>query len=397
MHCHQKDLIIYCIIVNLLYFMTFYLNQKLQQRLAKRQAQGNLRLLKITSGLIDFCSNDYLGLARSQRLRALIQEEEGKYSHLPLGATGSRLLSGNHELFEALEKAVAAYHKAEAALLFNSGYAANTGLLSALPQRGDTVFYDEASHASIKEGIRLSFAKAYAFRHNSVEDLQLKLKHAAGQVYVVVESVYSMDGDKAPLQALAELCQRQQAALLVDEAHAVGLYGDKGEGLTVALGLEQQVFARVLTYGKAIGNHGAAVIGPSVLRDFLINFSSPFIYTTGLPTQALVSLKCAYEILPTLTVEREHVKELATILHRKLNGLSGIRCTPEDSVILSVFLQQPAQLRPLAAALQEKGFDVRPVMSPTVPLGKERLRLIVHAYNTEREIDSLVEAIKELT
>ncbi len=377
--------------------MALSIHQKLQLRLAKREEQGNLRQLRSTAGLVDFCSNDYLGLARSQKLRALLQQEEEKYLHLPLGATGSRLLSGNHELFEALENAVAAYHHAEAALLFNSGYAANTGLLSALPQRGDTIFYDEASHASIKEGIRLSFAKAYAFRHNSTEDLKLKLKHATGQVYVVVESVYSMDGDKAPLQELTALCRQQEAALIVDEAHAVGLYGDEGEGLTVALGLEQQVFARILTYGKAMGNHGAAVVGPKVLRDFLINFSSAFIYTTALPTHALVALTCAYELLPTLTVEREHVKRLAARLYQKLKSTGSVSCTPADSVILSVFLQQPEKLKPLAAALQKDGFDVRPVMSPTVPLGKERLRLIVHAYNTEIEIDGLVEAIKEHT
>jgi len=162
------------------------LSQKLQQKLAERAAQDRLRTLKTTAGLIDFCSNDYLGLARSQKLRALIHKEEENYRHLPLGATGSRLLSGNHGLFEELEGIIASYHKGEAALLFNSGYSANVGLLSALPQRGDTVFYDEASHASMKDGLRLSFAKTYAFRHNSVEDLRQKLQRTSGQVYVLV-------------------------------------------------------------------------------------------------------------------------------------------------------------------------------------------------------------------
>ncbi|PKV62979.1 8-amino-7-oxononanoate synthase [Pontibacter ramchanderi] len=373
------------------------LSQKLQQKLAERAAQDTLRQLKTTAGLIDFCSNDYLGLARSEKLRALIHKEEEHYRHLPLGATGSRLLSGNHGLFEELEGIIASYHKGEAALLFNSGYTANVGLLSALPQRGDTVFYDEASHASMKDGLRLSFAKTYAFRHNSVADLRQKLKHATGQVYVVVESVYSMDGDQAPLRELAQVCTEVNAALIVDEAHAVGLYGSKGEGLTVALGLQDQVFAQVITYGKAMGSHGAAVVGPQVLRDFLINYSRAFIYTTGLPTHALVALKCAYTLLPELAPERERVQQLANRLYQKLNKLSGIRCTPEDSVILSVFPQQPRQLKALAAALQQAGFDVRPVLPPTVPAGTERLRVIVHAYNSEEEIDGLVQAIAKGT
>lgn len=373
------------------------LSDKLQQKLAERAAQGNLRVLKTTSGLVDFCSNDYLGLARSEKLRALIHKEEEKHTQLPLGATGSRLLSGNHPLFEELEGIIARYHHAEAALLFNSGYSANVGLLSALPQRGDTVFYDEASHASMKDGLRLSFAKSHAFRHNNMEDLKQKLGRTTGQVYVLVESVYSMDGDQAPLRELAHICNAYNAALIVDEAHAVGLYGEKGEGLVSALGLEQEVFARVLTYGKAMGLHGAAVVGPQVLRDFLINYSRAFIYTTGLPTHALVALKCAYTLLPDLNRERERAKRLAHQLYLKLNKLSGIRCTPEGSVILSVFLHQPKKLKELAAALQQKGFDVRPVLPPTVPQGTERLRVIVHAFNTEEEIEGLAQAIAQGT
>ncbi|MER2997067.1 aminotransferase class I/II-fold pyridoxal phosphate-dependent enzyme [Pontibacter populi] len=369
------------------------MSERLQQKLAERAAQGNLRVLKTTSGLTDFCSNDYLGLARSEKLQQLIRREEANFNHLPLGATGSRLLSGNHPLFEELETIVAGYHKGESALLFNSGYMANVGLLSALPQRGDTVFYDEASHASMKDGLRLSFAKSYSFRHNDVTDLQQKLKHATGQIFVVVEAVYSMDGDKAPLQELAIVCEEHNAALIVDEAHAVGLYGPNGQGLTVALGLQDKVFAQVITYGKAMGNHGAAIVGPNVLRDYLVNYSRAFIYTTGLPKHALLALKCAYSLLPQLQPERERVKKLAAQLYGQLNTIKGIRCTPADSVILSVFVDDAVQLKPLALALQQQGFDVRPVLSPTVPIGKERLRVIVHAYNTEEEIVGLVQAI----
>ncbi|NEM97301.1 aminotransferase class I/II-fold pyridoxal phosphate-dependent enzyme [Pontibacter burrus] len=369
------------------------MSKKLQLKLAERAAQGTLRELKTTTGLADFCSNDYLGLARSERLQELIQQEQANYSYLPLGATGSRLLSGNHPLFEELETIVAAYHKGESALLYNSGYMANVGLLSALPQRGDTVFYDEASHASMKDGLRLSFAKSYSFRHNDVQDLRHKLQRADGQVYVVVESVYSMDGDQAPLTELAIVCQEHNAALIVDEAHAVGLYGEKGEGLTVALGLEDKVFAQVITYGKAFGNHGAAIVGPKVLRDYLVNYSRAFIYTTGLPTHTLLALKCAYSLLPQLQAERQLVNKLARQLYGQLNNIKGIRCTPADSVILSVMLQDATQLKPMALLLQQQGFDIRPVLSPTVPKGSERLRIIVHAFNTEEEIVGLAQAI----
>lgn len=373
------------------------LHKRLRQKLAERAAQDTLRQLKTTTGLVDFCSNDYLGLAKSEKLRKLVSEEEQRYSYLPLGATGSRLLSGNHLLFDELEEKIAAFHKTEAALLFNSGYTANVGLLSSLPQRGDTVFYDEASHASMKDGMRLSFAKTYAFRHNNVQDLRQKLRHATGQVYVVVEAVYSMDGDKAPLQELAQLCQEHAAALIVDEAHAVGLYGEQGEGLTASLGLQDQVFAQVITYGKAMGGHGAAVAGSCVLKEYLVNYSRAFIYTTGLPTHALLALKGAYTLLPEMSTERKRVKSLAKQLYEQLNNISGVSCAPEDSVILSVFLPDRKQLKTLAATLQNKGYDVRPVMSPTVPEGKERLRLIVHAFNSEKEIDGLVKAIAQGT
>ncbi|HEY4652799.1 MAG TPA: 8-amino-7-oxononanoate synthase, partial [Pontibacter sp.] len=351
------------------------------------------RQLKTTTGLADFCSNDYLGLARSEKLRQCILQEEVNYRHLPLGATGSRLLSGNHPLFEELETIVAAYHQGESALLYTSGYTANVGLLSALPQRGDTVFYDEASHASMKDGLRLSFARSYSFRHNDVQDLAGKLKLATGQVFVVVESVYSMDGDKAPLRELATLCEAHNAALIVDEAHAVGLYGDKGEGLTAALGLADKVFAQVITYGKAMGSHGAAIVGSAVLREYLLNYSRAFIYTTGLPTHALLAIKCAYPLLPQLQPERDRVKQLARQLYERLNTSKGIQCTPADSVILSVSVEDATKLKPLAFALQQQGFDVRPVLSPTVPKGSERLRIIVHAFNTEEEIVGLAQAI----
>ncbi|KAA5540799.1 aminotransferase class I/II-fold pyridoxal phosphate-dependent enzyme [Adhaeribacter rhizoryzae] len=366
---------------------------KLRQKLAQREQNGILRQLKTTAAAIDFCSNDYLGLARSQKLRARLEAELLNYAHLPVGATGSRLLSGNSALAEALEKQIAQFHAAKATLLFNSGFAANTGFFSAIPQRGDTILYDEASHASIKDGIRLSFAQSFSFRHNSPDDLQKKFQRATGDVYVAVESLYSMDGDFAPLIDLVQICAEKGAYLVVDEAHSNGLYGPNGGGLVQELGLADKVFARIMTFGKALGCHGAAMVGSEALRQFLINFSRPFIYTTALPLHALLNIKTAYELLPELNFERSRVKQLAVYLKNALAPYPNIKVNPTDSPIQWLQAPDVASLRTISQKLQADGIDARPIFSPTVPAGKERLRLIVHAFNTEAEIDALAAAI----
>ncbi|MDB5263171.1 MAG: 8-amino-7-oxononanoate synthase [Adhaeribacter sp.] len=366
---------------------------KLRQKLADRAQLGTLRRLRTTAASIDFCSNDYLGLARSGKLRAGLESELQQYNHLPLGATGSRLLSGNSTLAEELETSIASFHAAPAALLFNSGFAANTGFFSALPQRGDTILYDEASHASIKDGIRLNFARAYSFRHNSPEDLRNKFRHATGEVYVAVESLYSMDGDFAPLNELAEICAEKGAYLVVDEAHTNGLYGPRGAGLVPELNLTDKVFARIMTFGKALGGHGAAVVGSEALRQYLINFSRPFIYTTALPLHALLSIKTAYTLLPHLDSERARIHALAKYLKKVLGQLPGISVNSADSPIQWLQAPDVAALKLISQNLLAGGLDARPVYPPTVPAGKERLRLIVHAFNTESEIEKLAAVI----
>ncbi|MGV3505382.1 MAG: aminotransferase class I/II-fold pyridoxal phosphate-dependent enzyme [Adhaeribacter sp.] len=361
----------------------------LRQKLQDREAQGIRRQLKQPISGLDFCSNDYLGLARSPGLHAAFRQALQQHDSGLLGATGSRLLSGNFPAMEALEHKLARFHRAGAALLFNSGYAANTGFFSSLPQRGDTIFYDEASHASIKDGIRLSFAKAYAFRHNSLEDLQARFRLATGQVYVAVESLYSMDGDFAPLADLAALCREQGALLVVDEAHTNGLFGPGGEGLVAALGLEDQVFARILTFGKALGAHGAAVAGSRELADFLVNFSRPFIYTTALPLHNILHLDCAYTLLPELNAERARVQQLAAVFRQLFPNLDSGGQATAGSPIRAVRIPDIGQLKQVAGQLQAAGFDVRPVFPPTVPPGKGQLRVIVHAFNTEEELAAL--------
>ncbi|GGK82517.1 aminotransferase class I/II-fold pyridoxal phosphate-dependent enzyme [Rufibacter glacialis] len=366
--------------------------ERLRRQLDARDQQGILRRLACPApGLVDFSSNDYLGLATSSALaQAIAEEVGGTPAH---GAAGSRLLSGNTQYAEDLEAEIAAFHGAEAALLFTSGYAANCGFFSSVPQRGDTIFYDEASHASIKEGIWLSFAQSFAFRHNNLDDLFQKLKRAQGDVYVAVESLYSMDGDFAPLTDLAALCQEKGLYLVVDEAHSNGLFGENGEGLVAALELEEQVFARIMTFGKAVGVHGAAIVGPKVLQQFLLNFSRPFIYTTALPLASLVAIRQAYRRLPGLTDEREQVQQLAHLYQTNISGTSQLGPLSGKGLINSPIqawtLPDPVALRALSHQLQVAGFDVRPVFSPTVPAGKERLRLVLHAFNTPLQVQEV--------
>ncbi|TGD82510.1 aminotransferase class I/II-fold pyridoxal phosphate-dependent enzyme [Hymenobacter wooponensis] len=373
------------------------LHQRLAQQLAKRAADGTRRKLTLPAvGLVDFSSNDYLGLSRHPAVQEALQQATAEAA----GSTGSRLLTGNSAAAEALEAHLASFHLAEAALLFNSGYAANLGFFSAVPRRGDTILYDEASHASVKDGIRGSFATAWSFRHNDVLDLERKLDRATGAVFVAVESLYSMDGDMAPLQKLAAVCQAREAYLVVDEAHTNGLYGPQGEGLVVSLGLAESVFARILTFGKALGSQGAAIAGSALLRDYLLNFSRPFIYTTALPPLTVTGLAAAYALLPDLTAERQQLFALSDYLKARLNAVPGLRVPPESHVIHPVFFTQnsgPGQVRQVAAAAQAAGFDVRAIVSPTVPVGTERLRLIVHSYNTEEQIDALENILRLAT
>ncbi|MGA9269512.1 MAG: aminotransferase class I/II-fold pyridoxal phosphate-dependent enzyme, partial [Lutimonas sp.] len=243
----------------------------LSRKLSVRQNKGTLRTLQTQEDLIDFFSNDYLGFASDPTLDP---EREGKLlsPFRSNGSTGSRLISGNSRAHEELERALADFFRAESALLFNSGYDANIGLLSAVLQRQDSIFFDRLSHASIRDGISLSSASSYGFEHNDLSDLQKKLskgRSKTGQNYVIVESVYSMDGDEAPLKELTEYCRSENLYLIVDEAHSTGVIGSDGSGSITSLGLEKDVFARLHTFGKALGCHGAAVLGSETLRTYL--------------------------------------------------------------------------------------------------------------------------------
>lgn len=374
---------------------------RLARQLRQREQAGTRRHLPpaaAAAGLVDFASNDYLGLSRHPALRQAVQAAAAETP--TLGSTGARLLTGNSAAAEALETQLAAFHRAEAALLFTSGYAANHGLLSALPQRGDVILYDEASHASVKEGVRSSFATAHSFRHNDAAHLRQRLGRLPlsddATVFVAVEAVYSMSGDAAPLRELAAVSREFGAQLLVDEAHSLGVYGPVGAGLVAELGLESDVLARVVTFGKALGSAGAAVIGPTLLRDYLLNFSRPFIYTTAPPDYALAALRAGYALLPTLDAERQRLQHLSAYLHRALAQVPAAQVPAGSRVIVPVRLpdRTPDQVRAAARRVQQAGFDVRAIVPPTVPAGQQCLRVIVHSYNSESEIDDLVSALR---
>jgi 8-amino-7-oxononanoate synthase len=367
----------------------------LQQKLTERKEKNRLRELTYIKLPVDFCSNDYLGLARSAELNTAIEIETKRLTSFKHGATGSRLLSGNHPYTEATEHDIATFHSAAAALLFNSGYDANVGLLSAVPQRGDTIITDELIHASLIDGARLSHAERFRFKHNDLKDLEQKLKNAKGICYVVIESVYSMDGDTAPLTEICGLCQTYQANLIVDEAHAIGVFGDKGKGLVNQLGLEKDVFARIVTYGKALGTHGAAILGSTNLRSYLINFARSFVFTTALPLNQIIAIKCAYQML----AQNEYQKQLTEKIeyYNSLTSKTSLRSVKSNSCIQTILFDNDLSAKKSANFLQDKGFDVRAILSPTVPEGKERLRICLHLYNTHEEIKNLINYLEELT
>jgi 8-amino-7-oxononanoate synthase len=362
--------------------------ESLRKRLQERKEKGNLRSLALSKAELDFFSNDYLGLARSRELSESVNKEYGKQYGNINGSTGSRLLSGNSEYFAATEKYLAQLFKAESALLFNSGYSANLSILSAVPQKNDTIIYDELIHASLKDGARLSFAKRFSFSHNDLADLEAKMQKSSGQIFVVIESVYSMDGDFAPANEITKLCDKYKAALIVDEAHSTGIFGDQGNGLLCSLGIEHKVFARIHTFGKAMGVHGACICGSPELIDFMINFARPFIYTTALPLHALISIRKSFEYLGENIFLQELCRKNISLFKSGLENTEG-KLIESEGPIQVIKIGGNEQTKKVAESIREKGFDVRPILSPTVKEGEERLRVCLHTFNTQKEIQEL--------
>ncbi len=373
--------------------MFFSAHTFLSQSLQKREAQNALRKLTISNNLIDFCSNDYLGFASSTELQQNIEKEYSLLVSKTNGSGGSRLLAGNTEYAESLEKRIANFHNAEAGLIYNSGYDANIGLFSAVLQKNDIIIYDELIHASMHDGIRLSGAKAFMFKHNDLQHLDERLKIAEGIIYVAIESVYSMDGDEAPIAEIEKICAKYNANLIVDEAHATGITKNDGKGKIQELGLENKIFARVHTFGKALGCHGAIVLGSNLLRNFLINFSRSFIYTTALPIKSLIAINQSYLLLEK---SENKINELQTNINyfkKQAKAIKNIELIDSSSPIQCIISGGNSNTKALAIYLQEKMLDVRPILSPTVAKGKERLRVCIHSFNTKKQIEILIESL----
>lgn len=369
------------------------LHKFLEKKLNKRYEEQTFRKLADQSG-VDFTSNDYLGLARSEELFDLISTKVNSLAHRN-GASGSRLLSGNSTYTETVEEHLAPIFKSEAALIFNSGYAANQGVLSSIPQKGDTILYDELAHACIRDGARLSHAKRLAFKHNDLNDLEKKLNAAAGNIFIAVESIYSMDGDFCPLPELIHLADKYHAIIILDEAHSTGTLGKTGSGYATSLGLENKIPIRIYTFGKAMGIHGACATGSKNLIEYLVNFARPFIYTTALSPHSIASIECAFEFL-------DNHSSLQKVLTKKIELFTSVCKTlnvqrlTSQSQIQGIIIPGNEAVKNAAQTLQVKGFDVRPILSPTVAKGSERLRICLHTFNSDEEIKRLVQELAAL-
>jgi len=367
------------------------LDRRLTQRLRNLRDKGRYRRLAARQGL-DFSSNDYLGLSEHPRIREAVARAlaEG----VPLGSGGSRLLRGNTLWHERLESRLAEFKRAEAALIFNSGYDANVGLFSTLLGAGDAVFSDALIHASMIDGIRAGKAGRQIFPHNDMDALERALAQAPPEQtkFIAVESLYSMDGDRAPLNRLAELAERHRACLIVDEAHAVGVHGPGGAGLLAAAGVK--AYAVVHTCGKALGGFGSFVTCSEPLKNYLVNRCRNFIFTTALPPLMMVQLEAALDALADEPWRREKALASAARLRAGLADLVDLGAS--DTQIVPVMLGSDRAATQAASALQEEGFDIRAIRPPTVPRGTARLRIAVNAKVREADIDRLIAACRRI-
>ncbi len=370
------------------------LPKKLTIKLQHREETNSLRSLKTPTNLVDFSSNDYLGFAKSEIIFTETHQYLINNNSKQNGATGSRLLSGNHNLYPIVESFLSNFHKTETATIFNSGYDANIGFFSSVPQRGDVILYDEFIHASIRDGIQLSNAKAFKFNHNNLADLEEKINRQntsnnQAEVYVVTESVFSMDGDSPDLLKMAEICTKHNVFFIVDEAHAIGVFN---KGLVEQLNLQHKVFARIVTFGKGLGCHGAAILGSAELQNYLINFARSFIYTTGLSPHALATIKIAYQ---TLLNQPEYPEKLQDNIHHFKKEIKrfSLNFIPSNSAIHCCVISGNKKVKNISLKLQENGFDVKAILSPTVTKGKERLRFCLHSYNSVKEISKVLELL----
>jgi 8-amino-7-oxononanoate synthase len=360
------------------------------------QAEQLRTVLDVTrSPMVDFSSNDYLSLVRSAEHQARIRAEIETRA-LAFGATGARMLTGHSTYLEALEAELAEAAQMPTALVLPSGYAANLALLGTVGGRGDTYIYDAAIHASLRDGIRLSPARAWSFRHNDLADCEQRLRRATGRRWLVVESVYSMDGDLAPLAELAELAFRYDAPLIVDEAHGLGILGTSGMGLvgTLPEPLRRAVFACTWGFGKALGAQGGAVLGCPELRQWVMSAGRAFLFTTAPAPAGLAAIRLGLQAVRTATAGRARIQALVGYLATQRDRLPGLITGP--AAIQGLLVGSVQGARSLAGRIrQELNTDVRAIVSPTVAPGTERLRICLHAHNTQAELEALIDYLTQ--
>lgn len=361
----------------------------LRDRLDSLHFQSSYRSLRPRRG-VDFCSNDYLGFSQDPLLKKKICSEVGGYD---LGSTGSRLLRGQSEVFEETEALLAQFCGRETALIFPSGYQANLGLLTSLLSSEDTVFSDRLNHASLIDGILLSRAKKEIYSHHDLKSLEEKLKKTPQSRLrvIVTESLFGMDGEFAPLKELADLAETYRALLIVDEAHATGIWGNLGGGRVQDLGLQGRVFASVHTAGKSMGVSGAWICGDLFLKEYLVNFSRAFIFSTAPSPWLALSLKSAVLHWNQVGKVRAHELIAKTKLFR-----SQVRTLGEGPII-PVLVGENKKALEMSEKLFSKGFDVRAIRPPTVPEGTARLRITLHTFNTDQEIIDLASILSQET
>lgn len=365
-------------------------NTNFQEALLKRQRNGNLRMLKPRQQGIDFYSNDYLGLAGNKDFQNVLLKTITENPELLAGSTGSRLISGNSNTVEETETFIAWEHQYESALLFPSGYNANLALFSALPTRHDTIVVDELIHRSVHDACKLSHAKKLKFRHNDYHDLEQILKRQTGTCYIAIESLYSMDGDTAPVKEIAQIAEKYHAGLIIDEAHAFGVFG---YGLVHRHQLQNKVLATVITYGKALGTHGAAVLSGNLIKSYLVNFASSFIYTTAAHDFLWMSIRKGYDFMKSNQALSDRLQQNIRIFRsQQLESPSS-----HNSPIRAIVMDDNKRLQALHDCLLRNGFLTYAVFSPTVKEGKERLRICLHSFNTDDEIKTLTGIIKKFT
>jgi 8-amino-7-oxononanoate synthase len=368
------------------------LTRALESDLKEIEDRGQLRTLEIPAG-INLCSNDYLGLSTHPALRIAVADAIARAERV--GSTGSRLLAGNAREWEELEQEFADFAGTRAALYFTSGYAANVGVLSAVLGRGDIVFSDAANHASLIDGARLSGAEKVVFPHGDLPALELALHDRVsqpGQKLVVTESVFSMDGDLAPLGEMTALAKRYGAEMVVDEAHATGVFGPEGRGRVAELGLESEIFAVVHMCGKALASAGAFVCGGATLKNYLINRARTFLFNTALPPYFAAQIRAAVGLARAAEAERARLKAISASFRASLRA-SGWDTGKSASQIVPVMLGENDAAMQFAAELGHTKFAVRAIRPPTVPEGTARLRLTLTCKLTDGDLSRLVQAM----